>query len=380
MEKNTKKRYLMVTETDLSVKCLTGAHRRFLELLMGISRDSQVVVIAPGIPEECMNSNIILYKFSRKYRRYFPDHINGMIDLSKKIKKMRNKIDYDFSISFGPTTTICLKKAGYKNITSLFREDLIGYQNVVSKSKLRKQYFLLQERLAVRASDKIIVQCVNDRNSLIERNRKYCGDIESKVYIQINNANASWMKTEAVASKTTEDSIIKILFIGDFSNRRKGHGILLPAVARLLDEENQMELYIAGAGVELELYKEKYRHYPQIHFLGRVTRMEDYLTICDFEVVPSLIDSCPNTVLEGLNAGIAVYGANTGGIPDMLVEKKYMFEPSVDALYLFLRNILDNKCYIMDRVEQEELKERLTFDWSTEILEKINKCEQVKEK
>ncbi len=367
----TSKTYLMVTETDLSSKGLTGAHKRFLELLKCISKKNKVLVIAPGIPADYFNENICLYTVQRKYRTKLPDHIDGMIDLLKTLKNISSSCKDDFSISFGPTTTICLKIAGYKNIVSLFREDLVGYQLAIGVSKKRLLYFSLQEILAVKASKQIIVQCNNDKIALIERNKKYCKNVERKIEIQINNANASWMNMETVSREMHDSLATNILFIGDFSNKRKGHEILFPAIVKLLDEGRKIELYIAGAGALLDYYKEHYANYPQLHFLGRVSDMNAYFSKCDLEIVPSLIDSCPNTVLEGLNAGIAVYGANTGGIPDLLVDNKYMFEPTSEAIYRFLCDVLNNKKYIQDKIEQTYLKENLTFNWGEKILEKI---------
>ena len=136
------------------------------------------------------------------------------------------------------------------------------------------------------------------------------------------------------------DSEPKILFVGNFSDKRKGHDILLKAASMLLDKGYKFLLYIAGGGNELTYFQEKYKKYPQIIFFNHVTDINKYLQLCDFEIVPSLIDSCPNTVLEAINAGVAVYGSNVGVIPDILGDEKYMFEPNVKSLYNFLKKII----------------------------------------
>ena len=100
--------------------------------------------------------------------------------------------------------------------------------------------------------------------------------------------------------------------------------------------------------------------------------ISEYFSKCDFEIVPSLIDSCPNTILEGLNSGIAVYGSNTGGIPDLL-EEEYLFEPSSDAIYEFIKNLIQTKRYRSDSEKQIALKDRLTFDWGSRIVNIIKK-------
>lgn len=358
--------YLFATPTNYKSGKLTGAHRRFLELVREFSKTSKVILLSDEIPQLEMNSNITWHRMVNRKSKILPHHISGMLNMSKHLKKIKKVIEYDVAVSFSPTTTICYKSAKIKNIISLFREDLIGYQKSINASKLRLIYFALQERKAVKASKKIIVQCRNDRDNLILRNKKYCKDIESKVFVQINNANASWMKTDCIL-KSKEDEITRILFIGDFSNNRKGHHVLLPAVSRLLNEGFEFELLIAGDGVDREKYQAEYSKYSTIKFLGRVNNMEHYLSQSDFMLVPSLIDSCPNTVLEGLNAGIAVYGAKTGGIPDLLENDDYMFEPTQEGIYVFLKELLIKKRFNMDIEAQKTRKKELTFSWGDRI-------------
>ena len=361
-----RKTYLFATDTKYMDGKLTGAHRRFLELVDSVSKTANVILVSQPIPQLEGRDSITFYPLHIKHIKFLPKHLEGAFAICKKLREIKSGITYDYVISFGATNTICCQLAGLKHIVSLFREDLVGYQQSLLASKRRIAYFSLQERLAVKASEKIIVQCENDRRSLIARNKKYCKDVDEKVFIQINNANASWMNIERVERAINIENP-RILFIGNFSDRRKGHFLLLPAAARLLDEGFKFELLLAGDGAELESCKQQYAAYPEIQFLGRVSNMGEYLQQTDFEVVPSLIDSCPNTVLEGLNAGIAVYGANTGGIPDLLQNNEYLFEPDEDSLYNFLKKVLESKRYIEDAVKQQQRKAELTFDWGTKI-------------
>lgn len=367
-----KKTYLFISYTYFNDNKLTGAHRRFLELVRGIASTDNIILITRDIPQL---NDIKAERFSigEKKRKKIPAHINGMIDLCHILYKIKKKITYDYAISFGASYTICYKWCGYPNIISLFREDLIGYQQVLDVTPFKLHYSKWMERTAVLSSDKIIVQCENDKINLIKRNVKYDKDVEKKVFVQINNANASWMKIRSVRRNKINDGKIRILYIGEFSNKRKGHDILFPAVKRLIEGGLQIELYIAGEGKKLEENKNKYNKYPGFIFLGRVRDMTEYFLSCDFEVVPSLIDSCPNTILEGLNMGIAVYGSNTGGIPDLLIEQRYMFEANTDAIYSFLKEKILTESYVYDSAEQIIHKERLTFDWTKKIKDIIER-------
>ncbi len=361
-----KKTYLFISSTHFKDNKLTGAHRRFLELVRGIAGTDHVILITREIPQ-LNDINAERFLIGERRRKKIPAHINGMIDLCRILYKVKKKITYDYAISFGPCNTICYKWCGYHNVISLFREDLIGYQQALEVSLLKLNYSRWMEKTAVSASKKIIVQCENDKINVIKRNIKYDKEIEKKVFVQINNANASWMKIRYNQCSKIDDGKIRILYIGEFSDKRKGHDILFPAVKRLIDAGLPVELYIAGEGKRLEENIYKYQKYPGFKFLGRVTDMTKYFLFCDFQVVPSLIDSCPNTILEGLNAGIAVYGSKTGGIPDLLIEKRYMFEANTDAIYSFLQKKILTKSFVYDSTEQVVHRERLTFDWTKKI-------------
>lgn len=365
-----RKKYIFASYTDFGSGKLTGAHRRFLELLTSVAKNADVVFVGRPAPQIEALDNVTVYSIDPEAGKKLPKHLAGGYAIYKSLKQNKKALSCDHAVSFSPVTSICYRMAGVKHIVSLFREDLIGYQRAVLASSKKIAYFQLQERLAVKASERVIVQCVNDRNNLIARNEKSCPGLADKVFIQINNANASWMNTDSVARPDNGDTP-KILFIGNFSDRRKGHFFLLPAVMRLLDEGYKLELLCAGGGRELEQWQNKCANYPAIRFLGQVSNMKEYLAQSDMMVVPSLIDSCPNTVLEGLNAGLAVYGAETGGIPDLLEEPGDMFAPDEQSLYAFLKDVLTSGRYKADAVRQQARKEALSFDWGKKMQERI---------
>ena len=360
------KTYIFAAFTDFTSGKMTGAHRRFLELLTYVAQNAQVIYVGRKAPMLDEMPNVRCYIVEDKAPGFLPAHLGEGYVLYKKLRQIRKKISWDYAVSFHPVYTICYNWAGYNRIVSLFREDLVGYQKALHASAGKIAYVSIQERLAVKASDKLIVQCENDRKHLIARNYKYCKDVDKKVYIQINNANASWMNTSNVACEKNPGAP-KILFIGNFSDRRKGHSLLLPAAMRLLDEGYRFELLLAGDGAEMEAWKQRCSNYREIHFLGRVRNMDTYLRQADFEIVPSLIDSCPNTVLEGMNAGIAVYGANTGGIPDLLQDQAYLFEANDESIYAFMKEVLESKRYLTDVKKQSERKQELCFNWGERI-------------
>lgn len=352
---------LFINGTDFENRKLTGAHKRFIELVKSFSERNEVSLIA--YPYSGFEGyNIAYYPIINVVGKSLPNHLSELMTLRRALVDNKSKIEYDYAIAFGTTAAICYKWAGYHNVITLFREDLIGYQKAVGASYLKLLYFWLQERIAVKNSEKIIVQCKHDKNALVGRHK----GIEEKLFVQGNNINVSWAKNFQRNQEKT-DRIVKMLFIGNFTSIRKGHQILLPAVARLLEEGICFDLYVLGEGKALNECKEKYKKYPRIHFVGHTNKVNDYLAMCDIDIVPSLIDSCPNTILEGITAGLAVYGTRAGGIPDLLREDKYMFEPDSESIYEFLKEKMGNKTYITDQIDQQILRGRLTFDWGKAI-------------
>lgn len=364
------KTYLFITDTNYAKGKLTGGHRRLLELIRSVEEDNKVIIVSRSIPQLDDikdKGNITFHYISDKKLPILPHHISSFLKLACTLRQLRIS-HYDYAIAFNPMFTLAYRLAGYNRIISLFREDLIGYMKSINASKLKIRYFARVEKEAVKISDKIIVQCQNDYFNLTKRNP----ECKNKTFIQTNNANASWMQVEEVKHEFIKDEMIRILFVGGFSNPRKGHGILIPAVARLINDGLKIKLLVAGDGAELGYYKELYKEYQDIEFLGRVN-INDYLKISDFEIVPSLIDSCPNTVLEGLNAGLAVYGTNSGGIPDLLQHKEFLFEANEDAIYCFLREVIETRRFEKDVILQKKLKDKLTFDWGKSIISIIEK-------
>lgn len=360
--------YIFITNTDYSSKNLTGAHKRFLELLVDASKTKKVILISKEIPQ-IKGLHITNYQLNDKYIQFLPKHINKILSITKKLRRIKNAIKYDYSISFGPVDTICYGLSGYRNIVTLFREDYIEYKKALGIKGIKLHYAMLQEKYAVKHSQKIIVQCRDDKNNLIKR---YGEDIRGKIYVQINNANASWIKKNNDKTKKHE-SAIRIAFIGNFTDKRKGHGILLPAMARIINHNKNVELVVAGDGKELQQYKNRYRSYSRIKFIGHVNNANELLNSCSLEIVPSLIDSCPNTLLEGLNAGIAVYGSNVGGIKDILKEKEYLFEPNSESIYSLINKVINEKRYISDAKKQKTIVKKLSFDWSNKIFSIIER-------
>lgn len=128
------------------------------------------------------------------------------------------------------------------------------------------------------------------------------------------------------------------LYIGRLSHE-KGVGTLLE-VAKTLP----FKLKIAGGGPLSEQFKEEYKGYGQIEFLGHqnAEQVSKLLSQATFAVVPSeWYENNPLSVIESLCAGTPVVGANIGGIPELIDngDTGYIFESENSAQ---LRECIEN--------------------------------------
>jgi glycosyltransferase involved in cell wall biosynthesis len=149
--------------------------------------------------------------------------------------------------------------------------------------------------------------------------------------------------------------------------RKNGLEFLLEAVALVL-KEKKCSLLIAGDGPEKERLislTESLGISENVTFLGMLPheRVPSYLALCDFAVVPSLIEASSLFVLEAMAMGKPVIATRTGGIPEIMKNGSgILVEPS-DA-----EALADKILMLLDHSEREKFakngrKEAANFTW-----------------
>jgi glycosyltransferase involved in cell wall biosynthesis len=111
---------------------------------------------------------------------------------------------------------------------------------------------------------------------------------------------------------------LELLFVGRLSVE-KGGDLLLEAAAQLVKRGVVFRLRVAGAGPDAERLKQlaaRLHLLDKVEFIGRVPREQLGLLYLSSDVVcvPSRSESFGLVVLEAMAAGVAVVGADTGGI------------------------------------------------------------------
>ncbi len=365
---------------------LNGAARRQIELIVALSKFHKVVLLGDKREQFLNNHNIMLIKADvgkRGNHSYTYSWFLCGVENKEKIKRQKP----DLAVAWGAEQALLFRLMGQKNIVTCNREDSVEYFKIY-KNGIRHfprwLWICMLDYLTVFFSKKIIVQCDYDCERILSRHKALFYLTDHKVEKQINNINPSWMsgirRNENRKNKMAHFDLarpkLRIAFLtafdkGDINTvHRKGNHILFPAVCRLIDEGYDLRLIVAGKGESLNKFKDYYKKYEQIEFVGFADNKEVYAK-ADISVTPSLIDSCPNALLEAISAGIPAYGSDVSGIRDILRCKEYLFDPTQDGVYTFLKEVLDSKRYLQDREKQKEIYDRLSFDWGYEMSKKI---------
>ncbi len=107
---------------------------------------------------------------------------------------------------------------------------------------------------------------------------------------------------------------------------------LLRAFKKAHDSNPKLKLLIGGDGEEADRLKEMTRSLgieKSTAFLGWVTDVPRFFTVCDIDVLCSISESFPYSVLEGIREGCAVITSDVGGMSRLIDNGKngYIFTP-----------------------------------------------------
>lgn len=129
----------------------------------------------------------------------------------------------------------------------------------------------------------------------------------------------------------------------------KGYDLLLQAMACLNEEGINDNVVLIVVGLPKEEEKSLKTLITQYHLEGRCLSVgirediDDFLNITDIYVQPSRSEAISLSIMEALQHGIPIIGSNTGGIPEVCVDKYngLIFEKeNVEALCCQLKRLV----------------------------------------
>ena len=164
------------------------------------------------------------------------------------------------------------------------------------------------------------------------------------------------------ASKTKEfaDDRFHIALVGRLSEV-KGHRYAIEAVALLSKSYGQLQehtatgrnlniiLHFFGSGSleqELQAHCAALGIEDRVVFHGFCEQLADMLAQCDLLIMPSLFESLPYTLLEGMFANVPIVASRVGGIPEVIENGVHgiLIEPeNSEALAAAIANVYQNR-------------------------------------
>lgn len=111
--------------------------------------------------------------------------------------------------------------------------------------------------------------------------------------------------------------------------RYKGQQYVIKALGKLKKQGIiNYEYHIVGAGEQtyLKAVAKRYKINDQVKFLGPMphNKVFEWLESIDIYIQPSKTEGLPRALIEAMSRGVPAFGANTGGIPELL-EAQYIF-------------------------------------------------------
>jgi glycogen synthase len=222
-------------------------------------------------------------------------------------------------------------------------------------------------------STKIIVASKymkNEISSLFNLTRDKINVIFNGVYSRPFQADKS--KDSNIARNRFADPSEKIiLFVGRMF-LQKGPQILLEAAGRILEMDSNFRFIFVGEGPIkqdlIELARKKYIS-SKIEFTGFIddTRLRTLYHVADVAVFPSLYEPFGIVILEAMSEGCPVIGSNTGGLSEIIRDRRngILVAPGdVDSLKQAILQIL-NDSSLRKNLRKNGLKEvRSKYEWN----------------
>jgi glycosyltransferase involved in cell wall biosynthesis len=126
--------------------------------------------------------------------------------------------------------------------------------------------------------------------------------------------------------------------------RQKDYPTLLSAIKQVIDSGIDVELFIVGEGVEKDNFVEFTRELginARIRWLGRTPYVNEFLSLLDLFVLPSIYEGFGLVLLEAMQAKKPIIAANNSSIPEVLGK---------DYLGLFETSNVEKLCGLIKKV------------------------------
>ncbi len=255
--------------------------------------------------------------------------IADIIKVIRLAKKGQYQIIHPHGSKANMAAVIVKAFTGLPVVTTVHSDYKLDYMH----SALRRYTFGLINTVALRFVDYYTCVSKNLKDSLIERNFKPNKLFTIPNGIDFEQEVKPCTRSEFAAKFNLNISESDVL-VGILARLTpvKGVKIFIQAAKEVLKNNPHVKFLIAGDGDErkvLENIVESEGLSDSIFFLGFISESYDFLSIIDINVLSSLSEGFPYSILEGALLRKATISSNVGGIPDLIEhgETGYLFNP-----------------------------------------------------
>ena len=180
------------------------------------------------------------------------------------------------------------------------------------------------------------------------------------LYNPINSIEIIEKSSETIPMSPKNDGTIRIVSTGRLT-APKAYDRLIRIVSKLIQENYNIELWLLGDG---ELRKNLENIIKELHLenvvtlLGFQSNPYAYLSKCDLFVCSSISEGYSTAVTEALILGLPVITTDCSGMHELLKngESGIITENSEEALYIGLKELLNNPLQLKELKEEAELR------------------------
>lgn len=326
-----------------------GAQRYIFDLACNLKADFQIAVAFGqnrnnGKLAKILQKNNIEYFIMRHLKRNISpvSDILAIIEITKLIKRHKPDIVHlnssKISILGSIAAFITGTNAVYTAHGWVFNEPMPGW---------KKTFYILSEKFTAKFKNKIICVSEYDRQVAIKHKIAPTG----KLTVIHNGVDPIEFYSKEKALQILNSQNFNFL-IGSIGNlyETKGFEYFIQAAGILINRNkiNAKFLIIGEGSARKNLENSIKKHNLENNFIlaGRIDQAGKLLKAFDVFVCSSVKEGWPYSIMEAMNAGLPIISTDTGGIPEMMQDKKTgLFVKPADAEDLAekIKTLLNNK-------------------------------------
>jgi glycosyltransferase involved in cell wall biosynthesis len=108
--------------------------------------------------------------------------------------------------------------------------------------------------------------------------------------------------------------------VGALDDKQKGQLLTIELAKKLQDNKDILFVFVGGGKDELKL-KDAAKELTNVHFVGFVNNVNDYIASFDLFLFPSRNEGLGSTLLDVISQNIPILASNVGGIPDIIQDE-----------------------------------------------------------